>query len=80
MLRRSRTPFSVTTTSRHARVSGVANKVSKHSREKARTMRNCLNFRGLTHGLIGLTPALRVDEVGGKYGVNEGRLSQTGLT
>ena len=56
------------------------NNVEEQQQRNDRTMRDRLNFCGLTDGLISLTPALRVDEVRSENSVDEGRLSQTGLT
>jgi hypothetical protein len=42
-------------------------------------MGNCLNFSRLADRLVVLEAAFGIDEVGGKYGVDEGALSESGL-
>ena len=46
----------------------------------SRTMGRGLNLGGLAHGLVRLPATLRVNKVRGKDGVDERRLSKTGLT
>lgn len=43
-------------------------------------MRDGLDFGGGAHGLIGGEASLGVDQVGGKDGVDQGRLAQTSLS
>jgi hypothetical protein len=71
MLRRSRTPFSSMT-------SPLLESIMMRSKQLL-TMRNGLDLGGRAYGFIWRQAAFRIDEMGSKNGVDERRLSESGL-
>ena len=54
--------------------------LANHQFRNRHTVRNGLNLGGRTDGLVGSQTTLGIDQVRSENGVNQSRLSQTGLT